>query len=118
MFLIDDVIQATLRKATPNRGDDLAGFLTDLDYAFESEPLFGSFTVEQTNDPACMIRVCVVAQDDENVPNALRKAWSWLAYETFQATAIARSPEAVVMRFVTASADGGLCVTGEVIATL
>ena len=118
-MIIDDVIARTLGWARASDGDNLTGFYLDTEHAFESKEIFESVHVERTDDPSRLIVVRLVARNmtPPEISNALSKAWSWLAYPGFQATAINRTADAVVMRFVTATEDGALCVTGEVIVT-
>jgi len=119
-MVMDDVIARTLAWARPSDGDNLTGFVMDADHAFESTEMFDSVHVERTGDASRLVVIRLVVGKNvptlQSVASALREAWSGLAYLGFQASAIERYRDATVMKFVTATDDGGLCVTGEVIA--
>lgn len=118
---MDDVISRTIAWARPSDGDNLTGFIIDADHAFESTGMFDSVRIERTGDPRRLVVISLVARAAvptlQDISGALRDAWSGLAYLGFQAVGIERFQDATVMTFVTATEDGGLCVTGEATAT-
>lgn len=120
-MIIDDVIASVLAWARLNEGSNLDGFIMDADHAFESTDTFDSVNVEATSDPSRLLLIRVVARETtstlQEIANAMQTAWSQLVYLGFEASMINRYRDATVMRFVTASNDGHLCVTGEVVAT-
>lgn len=120
-MVTDDVIARVLAWAKPSSGDNLLGFEIDAEHAFASTEIFDTIRIEETSDPSCLLRVHLTAAGDtqalQDISSALRKAWSQLVYLGFEANAIEQYRDAVVMRFVTATGDGKLCVTGEAIAT-
>jgi hypothetical protein len=83
--------------------------------------MFESVRVQRTDDPSCLLRINLVAFATtptlQKISAALRQAWAKLVYFGFEASMIEQYRDATVMRFVTATENGGLCVTGEVIAS-
>ena len=120
-MIMDEVIARTIVWARLSHGDNLTGFIIDAEYAFEETEAFDSVQIESTEDPARMLVIRLVAHKSvptlQSIADALREAWLHLAYLGIQALAIEQYRDATVMRFVTATEDGGLCVTGEANAT-
>jgi hypothetical protein len=118
-MIIEDVITKTLTWARPSDGDNLLGFEIDAEHAFEETGLFESVSVRTTNDPRRLLVMREGGVTLEALAGALTEAWQqYLVYRGFEASAIELHRDRAVMRFVTATPDGDLCVTGEVNASL
>ena len=121
-MILEEVIARTLLWARPSDGDNLTGFWMDADHAFESTEVFETVRIQRTEDPTRLLVVTLIAHENvatlHTIAAALREAWHRLVYLAFEASAIEFHGDHVRMRFVTATGDGSLCVTGEVTAWL
>lgn len=119
MEIINDIIREWAPKFSLNSGDNLTGFLIDCEYALESGEVCNVLHLESGDDPETLVNAVIEARSGatiQDISHALAAAWQQFAYPEFQAFSIRRYAEATVLRFITASGSGDLCVTGTVIA--
>ncbi|HYC58592.1 MAG TPA: hypothetical protein VEK79_03420 [Thermoanaerobaculia bacterium] len=119
--MIEHVIQTVLSFVRVSGGDDLTGFVIDADHALSGEETFENVEIVSTDRSENLLEITATAPLSmatlQDVAEALKRAWQFMAYPDLQATSITWHREATVMRFVTAGARGQLCVTGRVIIT-
>jgi len=119
--MVEDVIQNWVRNCQLSSGDKLAGFLDDCQASLQAQEAFASAVVTSTEDFRSMVNAVVSLKASvtslQGVADALVKAWSDIAYRSFQATSLRWYEEATVFRFITGESMAGLGVTGTFIAT-
>jgi hypothetical protein len=119
--MIEQVIRVVVSNASMSFGDDLTGFVIDADHALEGEATFENVQIARTDRRESLLEITATVPAGmttlQDVANALRRAWEFMAYSELQATSVAWFREATVMRFVTASSRGQLCVTGRILVT-
>jgi hypothetical protein len=120
--MIEELITSLVGRLAPSSGDDLSGFLMDCEaYLAEDDLVFAKVDVGSGPNSRNMVNarllVASTALSIQHIHNALRAAWSKLAYHEFQATGCKWYSDAMVMRFVTAVPESRLLVTGTFVAS-
>lgn len=122
IITLDAAIRESLRLVPLNTGANLSGFEVDLVHALSRTDMFQHVTSKRTDDGTCkLIATCSsTTSDTEAVVTALQRVWNdEMRYAHFEAHALHRSADSVILRFVTRSGNksGDLCVTGKIIAS-
>jgi hypothetical protein len=117
--MIEEIIRDWSCRLTLSSGDNLTGFMMDADWALGELEAVTDVTVSPSGDPLSLVNALVTFQVSSLslISQGLAQAWPSFAYTDFSAVSIQRYVEATVMRFITASSNGTLCVTGTVVAT-
>jgi hypothetical protein len=119
--MIERVIDQIASSHRPSTGDDLSGFVHDLDWALEDGEEFESFEVHETSDPRELIRVQAVfkpgAVNIQALGQALDRVWSSVGYQFFRASSLTRYRDATVLRFVTVIGAESFFVAGSLRVT-
>jgi hypothetical protein len=117
--MIEEIIREWSSRLTLSSGDNLTGFTMDADWALGELERVSDVNVMRSDDPLSIVNALVTFQVSSLplISQGLARAWPHFAYPHFSALSIQAYREATVMRFITASSGGTLCVTGTVIAT-
>jgi hypothetical protein len=119
--MIERVIQLVADNSYPSSGESLITFSTQAQHYLSQSGVLADLEIRQTDDPLCLLaiqaKVTSRAHTLQEVSMTLRQAWSALAYAQLEAASCERYEDGTVLRFVTATKQGGgLFVSGEVIA--
>ena len=105
-------------KSSRSEGDNLLGFIIDLEYFLEDIEGMSSVAVHSTDDGACMlIANCSFNRDigEDVLAKKLKQTWTeYLRYSEFEIHKTEISNGKVIFHFCTKS--GPLGVTGKVVA--
>ena len=119
--MVEDVIQQWVRNCQLSTGDNLDGFVDDCHAYLHAQEGFASVVVSRTEDFRSMVNAVLSLKASvtslQNISDGIVKAWSEIAYLSFQATSLRWYEEATVFRFITGDPTGALGVTGTFIAT-
>lgn len=118
-MIIEELIKEWSARLRLSSGDDLGGFLLDVDFAFDEVSGVTSVNCADSATSLSLVNVIVTFETGissvQAIGDALSSGFRRLAYPSFQASSVAWYREATVLRFITAARDGNLCVTGTMI---
>lgn len=119
--MIESVISLVQLSSSPSSGDDLKGFVMDVDEAFYSASLFQESDVITSFDHSCLVKVhasiAPTIMSVQQISDALQQIAYRIGYQYLTATAITWYQEATVLRFVTVTTSNGFYVTGMAVTT-
>ena len=117
MDRFSQLLVSVLRDYPLSGGDNLAGFLIDLDCYSEKNPALSKVAIKETTDPENMIllsaEVAPSVSSLSDLQSALSMLWLDIAYSDIQASAIMTYHDRCVLRFVTAIEPAVLFVSGS-----
>jgi hypothetical protein len=118
---IDAVIEHLLAIAAPSSGENMLGFVIDLDHALFERPDLTEPHIRATDDPRCLVVAETAVGDSvqslQEIAAALRDVWDGIAYKDFEASSCVWYEEATVLRFATCLERGHLFVTGRIVVS-
>lgn len=117
--MIEIVIKDVVARTPPSHGDNLTGFIMDLDHAINQSGLSDDAKIIKSGDDLSILNVPLslplTVNTLEKLSSALHGILADIAYTTFHAAAFTYHRDAAALRFVTAVPDSGLRVTGTII---
>lgn len=117
---VEEVIRSLLGRISVSSGDDLLGFVLDLQHEIESvDGITRSWVRDQ---PSLLSMVSVFAEFADGIPSIqdlglrIQRVSDAVMYPAFRCSSLRWYRDAAVVRFVTASKERHLCVTGTIVA--
>jgi hypothetical protein len=118
--MIEKVIKQISTELHPISGDNLSGFLIDIEYALLESDMFKTVKVSSTEDRECLINAHAVISPEiatiQDLNILLYKVWGRLRYLHFDASSCQWYKEAMFFRFITVSSKYRYFVSGRIIA--